>query len=146
MASPPDGDLMRERYGIGRPGRRRLTVTAVAATGTVFLGWLAWSTWFHARPEIASELVSREITGDYTLTARIAVRRAEPSVSGICLVRALAEDHTVVGERSFGVPAGGDSTGAEQLLQTLRVEVRTERRATAVELIGCTAEGQPRPR
>ena len=50
-------------------------------------------------------------------------------------MRAYAEDHTSVGELAF-TPADGDN----------EVVVRTERRATSLEKIGCTAPGQPRPR
>jgi hypothetical protein len=50
-------------------------------------------------------------------------------------VRALAQDHSVVGEMSF-TPQDGDNA----------VSVRTERIATSVDLVGCTAEGQPRSR
>ena len=52
-----------------------------------------------------------------------------------CTLRAFAEDHTVVGELVF-VPEDGRSDQ----------DVRTERRATSVELLGCTAPGQNHPR
>jgi hypothetical protein len=48
-----------------------------------------------------------------------------------CLVRAYAEDHTTVGELTF-VPKDGDND----------VTNRTERMATSVESVGCTADGQ----
>jgi hypothetical protein len=44
----------------------------------------------------------------------------------------------VVGELSFTPEYGAD--------QPLEETVRTERRATSLELIGCTAPGQSRPR
>ena len=52
-----------------------------------------------------------------------------------CRVRAFAEDHTTVGEISF-TPAQGRND----------VEIRTERRATSIDLIGCTTPDQERPR
>ena len=52
-----------------------------------------------------------------------------------CRVRALAEDHSTVGELAF-TPTDGRN----------EVEVRTERRATTVEWLGCKAPGQPRYR
>ena len=51
-----------------------------------------------------------------------------------CRLRAYADDHTVVGEMTFAPREGGNT-----------VDVRTERLATSVELVGCTAEGQSRP-
>jgi len=71
-------------------------------------------------------------------TARIAVRFGDDSVRATCLLRAYAEDHSVVGELSF--------TPEHDATQPIEETVRTERRATSVELIGCTAPGQPRPR
>jgi len=52
-----------------------------------------------------------------------------------CRVRALAEDKTAVGELAF-TPVDGVN----------EVVIRTERRATSVEKLGCTAPDQPRPR
>ena len=52
-----------------------------------------------------------------------------------CVVRALADDHSVVGEVAF-TPVDGRN----------EVVIRTERRATSADLVGCTAEGQSRPR
>ena len=66
------------------------------------------------------------------------MRLKDESVHATCLLRAFAEDHAVVGELSFT-----PEYGAEQpLVQT----IRTERRATSVDLVGCTAPGEPRPR
>jgi hypothetical protein len=78
------------------------------------------------------------VVDEHTATARIDVRLADADVRASCLLRAYAEDHTVVGERSL-TPVYGEQ-------QPLSVDVRTERRATSVELVGCTAPGEPRPR
>ncbi len=53
-------------------------------------------------------------------------------------MRAYAEDHTLVGIVSF-TP---DPTSTGRVTQ----EISTDRRATSVELLGCTAPGQSRPR
>jgi hypothetical protein len=50
-------------------------------------------------------------------------------------VEALAEDHSIVGELQFRPRSG-----------TNEVKLRTERIATSVDLLGCTADGQKRPR
>ena len=50
-------------------------------------------------------------------------------------MRALAEDKTAVGELAF-TPVDGVN----------EVVIRTERRATRVEKLGCTSPDQPRPR
>ena len=52
-------------------------------------------------------------------------------------VKAYAEDHTLVGTQSF-TPEPDESGRVE-------IEIVTEREATSVELVGCTAPGQSRP-
>jgi hypothetical protein len=108
-----------------------------ALLGAVALSWLAWTTLFHATPDVSSELVGFEIVDDHAVTARIdVVLRGDPEELGAsCLVRATAADHAVVGEASF-VPVAGRN----------EVEVRTERRATSVESVGCVTPDQRRPR
>ena len=85
-----------------------------------------------------SKLAGWQVTGEHRVTARIDVAVLDSGVVASCLVRAYAGDHSVVGERAFDVNSATEGT--------VEVEVRTERRATAVEHVGCTAPGQPRPR
>lgn len=130
-----------DRYGAPSPGRRRLLIVAVGTIVAVFLGWVAWATWFHSTPRIDSSLISFEVVDDNRAVARLGVRRADASVVGTCTLRAFSEDHTTVGELAFRVPEV-----TAPLSQTITKVVRTERRATSVELVGCLAPGQPRPR
>jgi hypothetical protein len=123
-----------ERYGTDRPGRRTAFVAVAALLAAAFLGWLAWATWFHANPAVESQLSSYRIVDQHEATAEIEVS-FDDAADVSCRVRALAEDHTVVGELTF-TPRDGSNT----------VSVRTERVATSVELVGCTADGQPRSR
>lgn len=121
-------------YGApSRSSRRVLFLVAMVVSG-FFLVWLAWATWFHSTPSVASSLVSYETNGDHVAFAIVEVD-LDPGVTADCVVQALAEDHSVVGERHF-TPVDG----------TNRVQVNTERMATSVLNIGCTTAGQPRPR
>ena len=113
-------------------------MAACAALALAFLGWLGWTTWEHATPDVDSSMVGYEVVDEHAASARIDVRLADQDVRASCLLRAYADDHTVVGERSV-TPVYGEP-------QPLDVDVRTERRATSVELVGCTAPGEPRPR
>ena len=135
MTSP---DSLSDRYGAPAPWRRRVLVAASTALALVFLGWLGWVVWEQVHPEVESSMVGFRVVDEHTATARVHVRLADDDVRASCLLRAYAEDHTVVGERAF-VPSSDAP-------QPLNVAVRTERRATSVELIGCTAPGEPRPR
>jgi hypothetical protein len=131
-------DTLADRYGAPAPWRRRVLVAASVVLGLAFLGWLAWTTYAHSTPAVESNLVTYSIDGEHEVTARVAVDLKDESVRATCLLRAFAEDHSVVGELSFAPKHGAD--------QPLEETVRTERRATSLELVGCTAPGQSRPR
>jgi uncharacterized membrane protein len=122
------------RYGTPRRGRRLVVLGLVAVLAAAFLVWLAWAAWFHARPPVRSEYVSSEVTGPHEVKAVIEVVLDEDAEDPSCRVRAFAKDHVVVGELAF-TPVDGRN----------EVVVQTEREATAVDLVGCTAKGQPRP-
>ncbi len=122
------------RYGAPSPARRRTLLLGVGAVVLLFGGWLAWTTLFHATPAVSSEIGGWEVVDDGTVDVTVSVA-LEDGVTASCALRAYAEDHSTVGEVAFE-PVDG----------TNRVEVRTERRATSVTLLGCTAPGQPRPR
>ena len=134
MAPPTAPPGLAERYGTPSLVRRRVLVGVVAVVVVGFLGWLAWATWFHSTPAVDSELVTWSVVDEHEATATVSVT-LEEGVAASCLVRAVAEDHMTVGELAFE-PVDG----------TNEVSVRTEREATSVTLVGCTAEGQPRPR
>ena len=130
-------DPMATRYGRPAPWRRTAVLVGSGLVGVLGLVWLAWATLFHASPDASSELVGFEVVDDHTATARIDVvlRGGPDRADATCEVRAIAADHTVVGEASFTPDAGRNE-----------VEVRTERRASAVENVGCTTPDQHRPR
>jgi hypothetical protein len=134
-------DVLAERYGTSSPWRRRVVVAGSVLVSAVFLGWLTWTALAHADPDVSSELVAFQVDGDHEVSARLHLELGADDVRATCLLRAIAEDHTVVGELSFEVDAA-DVPGAG----TLERSVRTERRATSVELLGCTTPDQPRPR
>ena len=127
-----------ERYGAPAPWRRRALVSASVALAVVFLVWLAWSVYEHATPQVTSELETFSVDDDHTVTAVLVVSLDSSDVKASCTLRAYAEDHTTVGELTF-TP---DPSKGRRQVQT----IRTERRATSVESIGCTAPGQDRPR
>ncbi len=129
----PTSDLLASRYGRTGPGRGVLAVAGVIVVA--FLAWLAWATWVHATPTVESDLSGFEVVDEHAATASVDVAVHGDAAGVRCLVRAVSEDHTPVGELSW-VPTEGRN----------EVEVRTERRATSVELVGCTAAGQGRPR
>jgi hypothetical protein len=127
-----------DRYGAPAPWRRRVLVAACVAIAVAFGGWLAWTSVSHSTPDVESALVGFETVDEHTSTAVVDVKFGADDVVASCLLRAYAVDHSVVGELSFtATPSEG--TRYEET-------VRTERRATSVELMGCTTPDQRRPR
>lgn len=123
-----------DRYGTPARWRRPVVVAVTAAVAAVGLTWLAWAAWFHGTPDVTSEIVTYEVVSDHATDTRLDVDLAD-GVTASCRVRAYAEDHTTVGELAFEPVDGANS-----------VTIRTERRATSVEKLGCTTDGQTRPR
>lgn len=123
-----------DRYGTRRGGQRIVLVTVTVAIGVVALGWLAWTAWFHSTPQVTSEMQTFSVVDQHQATTVVAVR-LDPDVEANCKVRALAADHVVVGEKNF-TPTDGRN----------EVTIRTAREATSVDLVGCTAPDQSRPR
>ena len=133
MSAPTD---LADRYGAPSPWRGRVLLAVVVVVVAAFLGWLGWTIWSQSTPEVTSDLVGYRVQDEHTATATVDVDLAGDDVEASCTLRAYAEDHSVVGELRFAPDRSGRSEQA----------VRTERRATSVELLGCTAPGQNRPR
>ena len=96
--------------------------------------------WCLSSPEasVLAPILAR--TGEHVIVYHLlcegrAYVQLEDGVEASCRVRALAEDKTAVGELAF-TPVDGVN----------EVVIRTERRATSVEKLGCTSPDQPRPR
>ena len=134
-------DSLTERYGAPSPVARSALVAMVAVVAGAFGGWLVWTGLFHGDPDVSSQLVSYTVDDEHQVTARVDVRLDDEDVVATCLLRALAEDHTVVGELQFEVRAADLAGG-----NLLERRIRTERRATSVERVGCTTPDQQRPR
>ena len=133
MTAPNRVDLS-ERYGVPRPGQRRLLLVGVGVVVAAFLAWLAWAAWDQSTPPVDSQLHGFTVVDDASAEAMVDVA-VRDDVTARCVLRAYADDHSLVGEVDFE-PVDGRND----------VVVRTERRATSVELVGCTAPGQNRPR
>jgi hypothetical protein len=93
-------------------------------------GWAVWAA-STDQPAIDATLTSYHVVSDHEVQVQVTARFRDAHPRGTCLVRASAEDHTVVGEINL--------TAAQ--LRSARgrwIPVRTERRATTAELVRCT--------
>ncbi len=114
-------------------------VLVAVACWAVGLAWLAWVVADQSSPVVQSQLKAYEVVDGQRAEAQITVKLARPDVVATCLARATAADSSVVGEQSFTVR--GDTRP-----RRFTVLIRTERRATSVVSVGCTAPDQSRPR
>jgi hypothetical protein len=134
------GDLMEQRYGTPRPGRRPLVVAVAALLAAAGIGWIVWTAAFHGSPSVQSQLISFVADTEHSATATFTVARSSDDVEASCLLRATAADHSVVGELTFEVGPSAPVTA------TFERSLRTERKASSVDLVGCVADGQSRQR
>lgn len=135
MSSP---DALDQRYGAPSRSRRIALATLATTIVAAALGWLLWTMLFHADPEIASEEIGHAIVDDHLATIEVRIEIDGELDDPECSLRAISHDKAIVGETTYR-PDPADGPVHE-------IEVRTERRATTVEWIGCRAEGQPRYR
>lgn len=124
-----------ERYAAPPAWRRRLLLGGIVVVALVALGWVAWAAFVQATPKVESELRSWNVVDAHRATASVLVTVHDASAHPRCTVQALASDHTLVGELVF-TPHDGVND----------VTVRTEREASAIDVPGCVADGQDRPR
>jgi hypothetical protein len=91
----------------------------------------------HSRGDLSADRLPG--LDEHTAVANITVDRESQFTEAACELVAIAEDHAVVGTLTVPVVDGPQT-------QSLQVEIRTERRATSVDIIGCTTPDQARPR
>jgi hypothetical protein len=127
--------MLTERYAGPPVWRRPVTIAAVVAVAAAALVWLAWAAFVEATPKVSSQLIGWQVVDAHSATARVDVSISGGTTHPTCTVQAFASDHTIVGELRF-TPNDG----------TNRVNVPTSRSATSVDVPGCTADGQDRPR
>ena len=130
---------LQERYRGPSRAQRVLALVVIVALAASGAGLLAWSVLFESTPAVRSRLTAFSVADEHEAVANITVARESQFTEATCRLQAFAEDHAVVGELEVPVVDGPTT-------QSLQVRIRTERKATAVGLVGCTAPGQSRPR
>ncbi|MBN3930414.1 DUF4307 domain-containing protein [Streptomyces verrucosisporus] len=132
-ADPARAQLPQGRYGRSADERsdRRLKA-AGAVLGAAFLALIAWSgVSYVTGTKVSGELIKFEIVSDREVAVHLEVRKDE-GVTGVCTVNTLAEDGGDVGRADFTFD--GPHGRVDEV-----VTVRTTKRATSAQLVGCTA-------
>jgi len=131
IPAPSPAPSLAHRYGTDR---HRGRVTGLAAGGVLvaaLLGWAIWAAASQGRDAIEADVTSYQVVSSHETQVKLAVHFRNADSTGSCLVRATAQDHTVVGELTLT---------ADQLRasQGTWIPIRTERRATTATLVRCT--------
>ncbi len=121
------------RYPPQRSGRWWIPVAlAIAAAGA---SWLVWAGSYGATGTITARVDAFEVRSDTTIAVTVTVDRPDPSQGAECLLYAQAVSYDRVGETRIQVDPGG--TG----LTTMRLELRTFKRATTAAVESCRTKG-----
>lgn len=131
----PLTDVDRERIAARYPAkRRRWLIPVVAIPIAAMLVFYLWLSASHSNPALTAQVTAFNVTSDREIEVRLLVDRAQPGVSGQCLVYAQAPNFERVGEAWMPVPA------SEQEVENLGVTIRTFRLATTASVDRCTAD------
>ena len=133
-------DDLTDRYG--RRSSLAARVVALVLVAGLVAGSGAYFFWvFSDRvdPEAQGDILTYDVRSDHLTVATLEVVRKTESTEATCVLSAVAQDGSVVGEVALPVTDG-------PVRQTVEVEIRTERRATTVMTTGCVTPGQPRAR
>ncbi|MFE5245204.1 MULTISPECIES: DUF4307 domain-containing protein [unclassified Streptomyces] len=125
--------LPEERYGRSRDQRadRKLKIVG-SVLGVAFLGMVGWIGYDYVTgQDISAEIIKSKVVSDTRAEAHLEVRK-EREADGHCTVRALSEDGAEVGRADFRF-----DQRSERIDDV--VSLRTTSRATAVELVACSA-------
>ncbi|MFG3495180.1 DUF4307 domain-containing protein [Streptomyces sp. NPDC047928] len=132
----PEGGVRLPEGRYGRPAEERTdrglkVVGAVLGTGLIALvGWFGYD--YIAGQRISAEMIKFDVSAADHVQVHLEVRK-ETAATGYCTLRALAESGAEVGRKDVRFDQRQDRI--DQV-----VTVRTTEKATAAELLGCTAD------
>ena len=123
-------EILATRYGADRPRRRGRALALGIVVAVALTAWAVWAAASQGGQPIDAELTAYNVVSDHEVQVKVDVQIHDAGTTATCLVRATAEDHTVVGELNLT---------ADQLRAAEGdwIPVRTERRATTAELVDC---------
>lgn len=133
MAEPqvplPEGRYGRSASEEARTDRRLKIIGACLGAGALALiGWIGFGH-ISKGSEVNAELIKFKVISDEEVQAQLEVHK-DRELTGVCTVRALADDKAEVGRKDF-------TFEQRQTRIDKVVSLRTTDRATSAQLIGC---------
>jgi hypothetical protein len=126
----PHEQTLAERYGRPSRGRSRVGVVVVAVLAVALGAWAIWAAIGQTSHAVSGIVRSYRVVSPHQISVSVQItRQSEAAVR--CTVRAVASDHSTVGETVVTVPAG-HSGGT-----TLTVSVKTERLSAGAAIGRC---------
>lgn len=120
-----------DRYGTGRASRRGPVVALAVVVVGALVGWALWAAWLSSDRAIEATLTHYDVVSTHEIRVKVSAHFRDADVDGSCLLRATAEDHTIVGEVNLTADELREAQGSW-------IPIRTERRATTAAVIRCT--------
>jgi hypothetical protein len=133
VTGPVDSSRDAQRYGTDRPRRRAVIIGLSAILAAAFVTWVVWAAWLSSDPAIDANVAAFDVVDSHEVRVKVTAEIRDGAADGTCLLRATAEDHTVVGELNLTV---------DQLrkLKGSWIPIRTERQATTAEVVRCSSD------
>lgn len=132
--NPAEDALLRERYGLASRWSRPLVIALASVVAVASLAWLLWAAAADSSRTVSAQVQRFEVTSPHQVSVTLTVVRPQGDPVR-CEIYAQASDLSVVGERTFGVPAG------EARRLTLVENITTEREAVNALLRSCEVAG-----
>jgi hypothetical protein len=118
------------RYGSDRPRRSRVALGLGGLLVAALLAWAVWAALAQGPEPLEATVSSYDVVSTHEVRVKVVAHVRDSSVRGSCLVRATAEDHTIVGELNLTTEQLREARGRW-------IPVRTERRATTATVVRC---------
>lgn len=118
-----------------QPRISRVWVPLAVLLAVVGAAWLIWAGGYGATKTVSGRVDAFVVRSDTQIDVTVSIDRPDAGTAAECLLFAQAVTYDRVGETRVRVETGG------QPLTTLRVELRTFKRATTADVEGCKSIG-----
>ena len=130
MTNPTE--IVAGRYGSDRPKRRRVAVALGSLIAAALTAWAVWAALSLGNPAIDATVTAYDVVDTHEVRVKVTLHLRDTDTAGSCLLRATAEDHTVVGELNL-------TTAELRSAKGTWISLRTERRATTATVVRCSS-------